>query len=40
MKSLTFVFFALLVAVGLPVGPQTKLDEEAVRRLPQAFCDA
>ena len=40
MKSLTLVFFALLVAVGLPVGAQTKQDEEAVTPIPRAFCDA
>jgi uncharacterized protein (TIGR02246 family) len=37
MKSLLLAFF---VAATLPVGAQTKPDEEAVRKLPQAFADA
>jgi uncharacterized protein (TIGR02246 family) len=40
MKSLLLAFFTLFVAATLPVGAQTKPDEEAVRKLPQAFADA
>jgi ketosteroid isomerase-like protein len=40
MKSLLLAFLGLFVAATLPVGAQTKPDEEAVRKLPQAFADA
>jgi len=38
MKQFFSAFFLLLFAVA--VDAQTKSDEEAARRLPQAFCDA
>jgi uncharacterized protein (TIGR02246 family) len=38
MRSL--VLLALFIAATLPRGGQTKPDEEAVRKLPQAFSDA
>jgi uncharacterized protein (TIGR02246 family) len=40
MKSLLLAFLALFVAATLPVSAQTKPDEEAVGKLPQAFADA
>ena len=40
MKSFFPVFLALFVAATLPLSAQTKPDEEAVRKLPQAFVDA
>jgi len=40
MKSLVLIFIAIFVAAPLPLGAQTKSDEEAVRKLPQAFRDA
>jgi uncharacterized protein (TIGR02246 family) len=40
MKSLLLASFLLMVAVPSPVNAQTKPDEEAVRKLPQAFCEA
>jgi uncharacterized protein (TIGR02246 family) len=40
MKSLLLLFLALLLAAASPVTAQTKLDQEAVRKLPQAFADA
>ena len=39
MKSLLFAALALSIAAA-PLGAQTKADEEAVRKLPQAFADA
>jgi len=40
MKSLLPALLALFVAATLPTSAQTKLDEEAVRKLPEAFADA
>jgi uncharacterized protein (TIGR02246 family) len=40
MKSLIFAFIAIVLAAPLPIGGQTKPDEEAVRKLPQTFCEA
>jgi uncharacterized protein (TIGR02246 family) len=40
MKSLVLVLIAVLLTAPSPVGAQAKPDEEAVRKLPQAFCDA
>jgi len=41
VKTLLLSFLALLfVATTFPVSAQTQLDEEAVRKLPQAFADA
>jgi uncharacterized protein (TIGR02246 family) len=40
MKNLVLAPIALFVAVASPLGSQTKPDEEAVRKLPQAFADA
>jgi|SRR5690242_3838400 uncharacterized protein (TIGR02246 family) len=35
-----FAALALFICVLLPLRAQTKADEDAVRKLPQAFCDA
>jgi len=40
MKHLSITFLFLLLVVILPADAQTKTDEEAVRKLPQAFSDA
>jgi uncharacterized protein (TIGR02246 family) len=40
MKGLVLAFIALFVAAPVPLDAQTKPDEEAVRNLPLAFCDA
>ena len=40
MKSLLLALLASLMAAMLPVSAQTRSDEEAVRKLPQAFVDA
>jgi uncharacterized protein (TIGR02246 family) len=40
MNRLVLAFLALFVAAALPANAQSKEDEEAVRKLPQAFCDA
>lgn len=40
MRHLSTALFSLLALVTLPVSAQTKTDEEAVRKLPQTFCDA
>lgn len=40
MRSLVVALLALFMAATLPIGAQTKADEEAVRKLPQAFGDA
>jgi uncharacterized protein (TIGR02246 family) len=39
-KMRTFVSSLLLLLFAAPSSAQTKADEEAVRQLPQAFCDA
>lgn len=40
MKRLVLALIALFVATTFPVGAQTNPDEEAVRKIPQAFCAA
>jgi len=40
MKNLVLAFLALFVATTLPLCAQTNPDEQAVRKLPQAFADA
>jgi uncharacterized protein (TIGR02246 family) len=40
MRSLLFALLASFMAATLPIGAQTKLDENAVHKLPQAFSDA
>ncbi|HXE36272.1 MAG TPA: SgcJ/EcaC family oxidoreductase [Verrucomicrobiae bacterium] len=40
MRRLSIAFFSLLAVTVLPAKAQTKADEEAVRKLPQAFSDA
>lgn len=40
MKSLVLAFIAIFVVSPLPSCAETKPDEEAVRKLPQAFSDA
>jgi uncharacterized protein (TIGR02246 family) len=40
VKSLLLAFLALFAGATLPAAAQTKPDEEAVRKLPQAFCHA
>jgi uncharacterized protein (TIGR02246 family) len=40
MRSPVIVLLASLMAATLPIGAQTNLDEDAVRKLPQAFSDA
>lgn len=39
MKRL-FATFAVLALAAFPMSAQSKADEDAVRKLPQAFCDA
>jgi uncharacterized protein (TIGR02246 family) len=40
MKRLPIIFFLGFLAASTNTNAQTKADEEAVRKLPQAFCDA
>jgi uncharacterized protein (TIGR02246 family) len=40
MKRLPIIFFLGFLAASTNTIAQTKADEEAVRKLPQAFCDA
>jgi len=40
MKRLPIIFFLGFLAASTNTHAQTKADEEAVRKLPQAFCDA
>jgi uncharacterized protein (TIGR02246 family) len=40
MRSLVIALLASFMAAALPIGAQTKPDEDAVRKLPQAFADA
>lgn len=40
MRNLAAGVVMLLLATSLNLNAQTKADEEAVRKLPQAFCDA
>ena len=40
MKRLPIIFFLGFLAASTNTKAQTKADEEAVRKLPQAFCDA
>jgi hypothetical protein len=40
MRNLLIALLSLLVVVIPPAKAQTKADEEAVRKLPQAFSDA
>jgi uncharacterized protein (TIGR02246 family) len=40
MKTLALVFLASFMFAALPVSAQTKSDEDAVGKLPQAFSDA
>jgi uncharacterized protein (TIGR02246 family) len=40
MKIFAAVVFSLYLAAAVPLAAQTKLDEDAVRNLPQAFCAA
>jgi uncharacterized protein (TIGR02246 family) len=40
MKHRLIALLSLFVVVILPANAQTKADEEAVRKLPQMFCDA
>jgi uncharacterized protein (TIGR02246 family) len=40
MKRLSIIFFLGFLAASTNTNAQTKADEEAIRKLPQAFCDA
>jgi uncharacterized protein (TIGR02246 family) len=40
MRTLATAFLILFLISGSNLNAQTKADEEALRRLPQAFCDA
>ncbi len=40
MRHLSIALFSLSLVVIPPANSQTKTDEEAVRKLPQTFCDA
>jgi uncharacterized protein (TIGR02246 family) len=40
MRNLVGVVLLLLFATSSSLNAQTKMDEEAVRKLPQSFCDA